>query len=281
MSADLHCHSTCSDGTETPATLMQLAIDAGLSGLSITDHDTVAAYGDAFTLAAEKNLTLITGVEFSAGLNGTSVHILAYAFNPHHPLIVQLCNRHIERRQKRNAEIIELLRKHDMPLDKHDILRPRNGFSPDAVGRPHIAEAMVRKGFVKDLQEAFKKHIGDGKPCFAPGERFTVQETLDVIHQANGVAILAHPQLIERRKIVRELLEMEFDGLEAYYALFTGNNVDRWVQLAKERDWLITGGSDFHGTIKPHIRLGSSRTPQETVDFLLSVQKQNLQQIPS
>jgi 3',5'-nucleoside bisphosphate phosphatase len=274
--ADLHCHSTCSDGTLTPEELVQLAVDLGLSGLSITDHDTVESYKTILDIAKEKNIRMITGVEFSAAQQDTNVHILGYSFSPDNPIILNYCQRHEERRRMRNQEILDLLTKHQMPIDEHEMLRPIPGGSPKSIGRPHIALQMIKQGYVRDMQEAFNKYLGDGKPCYSPGVRFSVDETLDIIHQAGGAAILAHPHLINKRRIVNQLMDLEFDGLEGYYAKFPKNQCEKWISKARDRSWLVTGGSDFHGTIKPHIVLGSSWTPQETFDYLHSIFLSNL-----
>ena len=274
--ADLHCHSTCSDGTLSPDELVQLAVDLGLSGLSITDHDTVEAYKTVLATAEAKGLRMITGVEFSSALHDTSVHILGFSFSPDNPLILNFCQRHKERRRIRNQEIFDLLTKHQMPIDEHEMSRPIPGGNPESIGRPHIALQMVKQGYVRDIQEAFNKYLGDGKPCYSPGERFTVSETLDVIHQAGGAAVLAHPHLINKRRIVNQLMDYEFDGLEGYYAKFPANQCQKWISKANERSWLITGGSDYHGAIKPHIMLGSSWTPQQTFDYLHSLYLSNI-----
>jgi len=271
FAADLHCHSTCSDGTSTPESIIDLAIERGLQGLAITDHDTVDAYKRAIPYAEDKPLRLITGVEFSAGLNETTVHILGYSFPHEHPIILNFCSRHEERRRNRNQAILDLLVKHQMPVDEHDLRRPIHGFTPYSIGRPHIAQQMVKRGYVKDIKEAFSKYIGDNKPCYVPGDYFSVGDTIDIIHQAGGIAVLAHPHLIDRKKIVTELMECEFDGIETFYAHFPRDRCSKWVDKAEQNNWLKTGGSDYHGSVKPHNHLGSSWTPEETFDYLESV----------
>ncbi|HEV8052138.1 MAG TPA: PHP domain-containing protein, partial [Parachlamydiaceae bacterium] len=144
--ADLHCHTTCSDGSETPAQIIQLAKQAGLSGLSITDHDTIDAYETAIPLAKEAEITLLPGIEFSTVLNQISVHILGYGFDVDNEDIRNLCSKHTERRMNRNLGVLDLLAKHGMPLDYEDLL---DAISNEAatkgrsIGRPHIAFAMV------------------------------------------------------------------------------------------------------------------------------------------
>jgi 3',5'-nucleoside bisphosphate phosphatase len=264
--ADLHCHSTCSDGTDSPAEILKKAVELGLSGLSITDHDTIDAYGQAIPLAKELGIELISGVEFSASLDDISVHILAYAFPLDNPLIQDFCARHKQRRNDRNREILKRLNEHGMPLTDEEVMEVVSQTPADvqhSIGRPHIALAMLNKGYIQNIQEAFTKYLAEGKSCYAPGEIFSVQETLDIIHKAQGFAIIAHPHLINHSKILKQLLEMNFDGIECYYARFGAESQQRWLKIAEHRHWMITGGSDYHGSIKPNIPLGASWVNEE------------------
>ena len=263
--ADLHCHTTCSDGTVKPQDIIQIACDLGLQGLSITDHDTIEAYKEALPAAQAKQFPLISGVEFSAVHRNASIHILAYSFPLSSTGIQEFCQRHNQRREQRNRAILELLAFQGMPLSQED-------FSPDlfsdksqhSIGRPHIALAMMKKGYVPSIQKAFQEYIGEGKSCYVPGNAFSIEETLEIIHQAQGLAIIAHPHLIEKVGILRDLLNMNFDGIEGYYARFPSNAHDRWLKIGAHKGWIITGGSDFHGEIKPNLPLGSSWVNEET-----------------
>lgn len=256
--ADLHCHSTCSDGTTSPIELVKMAVEKGLSGLSITDHDTLDAYKTAAPLAQELEIELIPGVEFSAMQGNVSIHLLAYAFPLESSILHDFCLKHKHRRQDRNREILKKLTEKGMPLTEEEVLADMFPNLPSTIGRPHIALAMLKRGYIQTIQEGFNKFLGEGKSCYAEGKSFSVQETLDKIHQANGLAIIAHPHLINDAKTLKQLLEMNFDGIECFYARFPKESHERWVKIAKHRNWLITGGSDFHGEIKPNISLGSS-----------------------
>jgi predicted metal-dependent phosphoesterase TrpH len=265
--ADLHCHSTCSDGTLSPVEIIELARSIDLKGLSITDHDTIDAYEQVEAIAKEYNFPLISGVEFSAALGKKSVHMLAYSFSLQSKAIHDFCLRHKQRRSERNQMIIDLLAAQGMPLKAEDVRELFSNFH-SSIGRPHIALAMIKNGYVSSIQQAFSLYIGEGKPCFAPGKVFSVEETLDVIHQANGIAVIAHPHLIDDVKIVKDLLTMNFDGIEAYYGRFPAAVHERWLKIANRKNWLITGGSDFHGTIKPNLPLGSSWVGEESFSIL-------------
>jgi 3',5'-nucleoside bisphosphate phosphatase len=259
--ADLHCHSTFSDGTATPEELIDLAAESGLSGLSITDHDTVDAYHTALPYAHKKNISLISGVEFSCIHREESVHILGYAFSLTNQDLLNFCKLHQTRREKRLTLILEKLKQHEMPVT----LEPQ---SFGSIGRPHIALEMIKHGYVRSVEEAFKKYLGEGCACYVPGEAFTVEESIRIIHKAGGFAVIAHPHLIRNSKIVTDLLKMPFDGVEAYYARFAPHQEKAWVKIGQYRQWLVTGGSDFHGTVKPHIPLGCSWVGTETFQQL-------------
>lgn len=276
--ADLHCHTTCSDGTLSPIEIVKLAKQSGLSGLSITDHDSIEAYASILAYANEIDLALISGVEFSSIHHEVSVHILAYAFPLDSQVIHAFCERHEQRRKVRNQAILEKLSAINMPVSEEEVLACTLGqlsCAKQIIGRPHIAQAMVKKGYVSTIQEAFKQYIGEGKICYARGTLFSAEETLEIIHQAKGLAVIAHPHLIKEQQIVKELLEMKFDGIECYYGKFLDDQSKRWLTIAKKKGWLITGGSDFHGDIRPNIELGCSWVGNDHFDILQQHFKKN------
>ena len=235
----------------------------GLAGLVITDHDSVAAYPQVLQGAQQAGVSMVTGVEFSSQFEGASVHVLGYSFAHTAPSITALCRRHTERRHRRNHAILAKLRASGMPLDEERFI-----IEVGAVGRPHIAQAMVEQGYVASLPEAFKKWIGDGMPCYAAGDVITTEETIAAIHKGGGFAIIAHPHLMRPQRVITRLMTLPFDGLEGYYAHFHSKDEQRWVRMGRERDWLVTGGSDFHGAAKPMIRLGASWVNEETFQQL-------------
>jgi predicted metal-dependent phosphoesterase TrpH len=268
--ADLHCHTTCSDGTVAPEEIIKMAADSGLSGLSITDHDTIEAYTTAVPFAKQLGVELISGVEFSSMQEDNSVHILAYSFPLDSLIIKDFCVRHHQRRTHRNREILKKLSAHGMPITEEDVTDTISDHLHEhsTIGRPHIALAMLKKGYIHSIQEGFNKYLGEGKLCYAPGESFSVQETINIIHQAKGLAVIAHPHLIDHAATLKQLLEMNFDGIECYYACFSKEKQKRWLKIAEHRQWLITGGSDYHGAIKPNIPLGASWVNEELFRIL-------------
>lgn len=262
---DLHSHTNCSDGSMSTEELLQLAKDIGLSGLSITDHDTIAAYKTALPLSKQLGLRMVSGIEFSTVHQNTSVHILGYSFKLDSPPILELCKRHETRRVTRYRAMLELLKKHNMPITEQELLSLGQKGS---IGRPHIALVMINKGYVKTMKEAFQNYLAEGKPCYVRSDFVSVEETIETIHQGNGLAVIAHPQLIWKRNVVDDLLKMNFDGIEVFYARFPREDEKQWADIAKKKNWLMTGGSDFHGSVKPDIPLGASWVDENTFQIL-------------
>jgi predicted metal-dependent phosphoesterase TrpH len=263
--ADLHCHSTCSDGALNPHELVDLAIKKGLQGLSITDHDAFDAYPEVLTYAAQNNLAMVTGVEFSASMNGKSVHILGYGFDPENHELKAFSERHRERRVARNRELLERLKTEGISIDEDELYTS----SPSRmIGRPHIALLMVKKGHVKDMRTAFKKYLGDGAKCYVPGPLFTLEETLDHIRHAGGKPVLAHPHLYDGKKFVKKVLEKGFWGMECSYGSLSILQNAPWHTLAAELGLHKTAGSDYHGPFKVNAELGSSTVSEETFNLL-------------
>lgn len=259
--ADLHCHTTCSDGSLTPRALIDLAKSIGLSALSITDHDTIDAYPIALPYAKEMGLLLGTGIEFSCLLDKASVHILGYDFDLGLEAIPDHCAKHRLRRHARNKIILGKLRRLRMAIPENELEELEA--SGITVGRPHIAQLMVKYGYVASAAVAFQLYLGDKKPAYDPGEGFTVEETIEVIHAAKGKAFLAHPHFYEKQAFIRKLLEMPFDGIECYYGRCLPEQEKPWLEIAAKKGWLVSGGSDFHGEAKPNVELGSSWVIEE------------------
>jgi predicted metal-dependent phosphoesterase TrpH len=264
--ADLHCHTTCSDGSLDPKQIIDLAIEVGLSALAITDHDTVDAYKIAIPYAQEKQFLLGTGVEFSCEFKKESVHVLGYDFFLDSEVFLDYCARQQEKRLHRNREILEKLQKRHMNVEEKDLLAIHHKAS--TIGRPHIAAVMVLKGYVKSIGEAFQLYLGDHKSCFVAGTPFPVFEAIEVIHKAGGKAFVAHPHLYDNANLIRDVLHLPFDGIECHYGRSPPEKTKRWQKLAKHKNLLISGGSDFHGEAKPHIQLGASWVNEEVFDSI-------------
>jgi predicted metal-dependent phosphoesterase TrpH len=231
-----------------------------LQGLSITDHDTVIAYTpELFELAKSEDILLVTGVEFSSYIDDVGVHILGYDFDYQDPKLVAFCEAHQKRREMRNRAILEKLGEKGMPITMEEL---KEG-SFHMIGRPHIAKIMIDKGYVRDFKEAFDHYIGNHKPCYVQGEVFSVEETMAIIKGASGKVFLAHPVFIEKRRVLTELLQMDFDGIECYYGKCTVKQNKEMVALAQKYRMKISGGSDFHGSNKAYLPLGSAFITEE------------------
>lgn len=268
--ADLHCHTNCSDGCDDPAVLLHLAKQANLQGLSITDHDTIDAYTPELFAEAEKlNLRLLPGIELSSELDNVSVHILGYGYDLRSESLIRFLEDLQRRRNERNRIILEKLSKRKLPITEQELFDfAYQARGKRTIGRPHIAQLMVNKGYVSSIQEAFQLYLKEGGFCYAPGIHITPEMAIEEIHKAKGKAILAHPHFLRRGSFLRKILAFPFDGIECYYANLAKELEAPWLQIAKEKKWIATGGSDYHGHLKPFIPLGASWVNEQTFHAL-------------
>ncbi len=273
--ADLHTHTHCSDGTDSPSQLLQKAKKMGLQGLSITDHDTIDAYSPAlFAQAEELGIRLLSGIELSSELGETSVHILGYGIDLQSERLRSFLAEMIRRRNERNRAILAKLKKRGLVIEEEELLaHAKQLFSNRTIGRPHIADLMVRKGYAASIQQAFQIYLQEGGLCYVPGIKYTPREVVAQIHDAGGKAVLAHPHFLKKGNFLRELLALPLDGLECHYGTLYKEQERPWVDLAKERGWIATGGSDYHGEVKAHIPLGCSWVGEEVFNKLASKTK--------
>lgn len=258
--ADLHSHTTVSDGMLSPKALIDAAVEVGLSALSITDHDTVGAYTDETVgYAKEKGLQLVRGVEVSSFFFGESIHVLGYRIGE----MKNFLERMRVRREGRNREILEKLDRLRRPISEEE-LGPL-----DKIGRPHIAMAMVAKGYVESLPAAFIHYLKEGAAAYCTGEIVETKEAIAAIQSEGGIAVLAHPHFIRKKRTIESLLELPFNGIECYYGSYPRKEEEKFITLAKERGLLITGGSDYHGHDNKHAQLGSSWVGKDDYEALI------------
>jgi predicted metal-dependent phosphoesterase TrpH len=264
--ADLHCHTICSDGSDDPLVLLRLAKQVGLRGLSITDHDTIDAYTPELIADAETlGIRLLPGVEISSEQDDCSVHILGYGYDlndaPFRQFLVQMR----DRRGERNRAILKKLAERQMPITEEEL----KAFATHrTIGRPHIAYLMVQKGYIPTVRDAFELYLKEGALCYAAGIKYQPGEVIEQIHKAKGKAVLAHPHFFKKGSFLRKLLDLPFDGIECYYGKLAKALELPWLKMAKERGLIATGGSDYHGHLKPHIPLGCSWVSQHIFDSL-------------
>ncbi len=261
--ADIHCHTNCSDGFDEPMELLKKAKEANLSGLSITDHDCIDAYSEElFAFAQSLGIRILPGTELSSALNGQTIHVLGYGFDLRSPSLLKVIEETQQKRRERNRLILERLAKNKIVLSEEElwefVQKKTKRVAHQVIGRPHIAALMVEKGYVPTLQMAFELYLKDGAPGYVSGFRLTPMDVIHAIHQAEGKAVLAHPHFIKNKKILRDLLVFPFDGIECHYGTLDKHLEMPWLELARKKGWIATGGSDYHGAVRPNAVLGSS-----------------------
>jgi predicted metal-dependent phosphoesterase TrpH len=261
---DLHIHSTASDGTLSPSEILFLAKKLNLSAISITDHDTIDGVKEAFRAGIPPSIKLLTGVEVSTAApsffpGSGSLHILGYGVQLDHVELIETLEVLQHARDHRNPRIIERLNSLGIDVSLNDVIVDAGKCQ---LGRPHIAQYMLKKGFVQSIDEAFDKYLGKGKPAYVDKYRVDPAKAIEIIRQAGGIPVLAHPCLIKTtgdqslEKLVQELKKIGLMGLEAYYPDHSAKQVIRYTRMARRFGMLITGGTDFHGSIKPDIQMG-------------------------
>jgi predicted metal-dependent phosphoesterase TrpH len=263
---DLHIHSTASDGTLSPSEILNMAQRLNLGAISITDHDTIDGAKQALAIGIPPSLKFLTGVEISANPPSCfscpgSFHILGYGINVDDTQLNHTLIQLQEARRNRNPRIIELLNLMGFDLTLNEI---RKDSGECQLGRPHIAKQMVKKGFVQSVSEAFDSYLATGQPAYVDKYRVGCNRAIEVILNAGGIPVLAHPILLNIKDDVLEnlivcLREMGLKGIEAYYPEQPPDLTAQYSKIADRHGLLITGGTDFHGSIKPEIKMGSGR----------------------
>ena len=252
--ADLHAHTSCSDGERAPAELVELAEERGLRILAVTDHDTVGGVAEAEEAARSRPLAVLTGVELSVTLGGEELHLLAYGVDPSHSGLTRHLQAMQQVRRERAWEMIERLRAEG--LEVADARLREQIASTHAVGRPHVAAALVRAGHVQSNREAFDRFLGRDGPGFVAKPAFAAEDALGLVHETGGVGVLAHPGHWTSGRQVRRLVEAGLDGLETIHPSHDASLQGYYERLARGHDLLVTGGSDYHG-----------RTPEDEERF--------------
>jgi predicted metal-dependent phosphoesterase TrpH len=272
---DLHCHSTASDGTLSPAEVVQLARRNGLTALALTDHDTVGGVAEAAAEAAKLGLGFLPGIEISAEMPAPgTLHILGYGVDPASPSLVELTRQLIEGRDNRNPQMVAKLNELGVAVTMAEWEAEAKGL---VLGRPQLAAILVRKGYVSSIKDAFNKYLGQGAAAYADKERLTSRRALEMIRESGGLPVLAHAAQLRTENdgqldtIVRGLVEQGLAGIEVFHSDHDAPWVEKTIGLAQRYHLLKTGGSDFHGTNKKDIDMGLARgrrVPRELFDQL-------------
>ena len=282
---DLHIHSTASDGTLSPVEILRLAEKLNLWAIAITDHDTLKGSMDLLEAAVSSAVRVLTGIEISTTPPASyaiagSFHILGYGIRLNDPMLNQTLETLQLARENRNPLIISRLNAMGLDITLDEVIRASGEAQ---IGRPHIAQLMVKKGFVRTFDEAFDTYLGFNRPAYVDKYRLDCQKAIQMIIKADGTPVLAHPFLLQipdnaiLESLVATLKEMGLQGIEVYYPEHSLEHVAFYTRLALSLDLAITGGTDFHGAIKPDIQLGSGKgdffVPCSVYDLLLKRQQ--------
>ncbi len=242
---DLHTHSNYSDGVHAPSVLVDLAKWKGISALALCDHDSLDGFPELAAAGRAAGVEVLTGVELSCEHAGRDLHVLGYGVDPKNERLQSSLREFRASRERRGVRIVELLREHGVNLDVEKVLAKAGG---GALGRPHIAEAMLEAGYVSDHAEAFAKYIGEGGPAYVEKYKMGPAEAVENIHAAGGLAFVAHPgYYLDDGGTFAALLDHGFDGVEAFHPYHRPAVIERLLTIARDRGLLISGGSDFHG----------------------------------
>lgn len=268
---DMHVHSTFSDGTCTPEELVQIAQEKKLKAFVLTDHDTVAGVEQTIKVAEGSGIIVLPGIEVSAVYQGRDIHILGYDVDIHNKQFLDRLNYYQNERESRNDRMIQLLAEHGFSISKQKI---EERFPGAVMTRAHFARYLFDEGQVSSVKEAFEKYIGVGCPCYLPKKEITPEEAMSCILIAGGHPVLAHPMLyhMERNEIeilVRYLISLRLEGIETIYSNNSKEQEQFLRQLAKKFGLYITGGSDFHGSNKPAIQMGTGKNNIHVPEELL------------
>ena len=260
MIIDLHTHSTASDGSDSPSRVVELAAQAGLAAIALTDHDTQEGVDEALTAATSTGLEVVPGVELSLQFDAGGMHLIVLWLDPGSgPLQDRLKGLQLGR-GARNERIVELLEAAGMPVTIEEVLEEAGG---GTVGRPHIAAVMMRRGYVPDIRTAFDLWLGTGKPAYVGRDRLDPEEAISLARESGAVPVLAHPHTLgittapAMADVLDRLKRAGLVGLEAHYSSYRAHERAGYADLARRFALLPSGGSDYHGTYKPGLGIGA------------------------
>jgi hypothetical protein len=261
--ADLHLHTQFSDGTFTPEELVERASKLGFAAIALTDHDTVEGCARAAAACAAAQLEFISGTELTAEHADTEVHILAYFVDTQNQVLLTRIAGFQAVRQNRIREMVAALNQLGIPLQAETVFALANCKSP---GRPHVARALVKEKLVGNLDEAFERYLKKGRPAWIPKTKMSALESVELIHQAGGLAVMAHPGLNRTDDIIPHLVAAGLDGIECFHTKHSTAMAERYLEFAESYHLLVTGGSDCHGFSKKAPLIGTVKLPYEHVE---------------
>ncbi|HWN95843.1 MAG TPA: PHP domain-containing protein [Methylomirabilota bacterium] len=263
MFADLHLHTNFSDGTYTPEELTAQGKRLGFRALALSDHDTVEGCARMAVACGAEGIEFIPATELTAELEGHELHILGYFLDTANARLLIELAQFQQVRQSRIAEMVARIQKLNVPLREEAVFELANCRSP---GRPHVARALVQAGLCANLDEAFERFLKKGRPAWVPKFKMSAPDAIDLIHQAGGLAVLAHPVLNDCDDLIPALAECGLDGLECYHTKHPWAVAEHYEKMAEQSNLLVTGGSDCHGVSKGRPLIGGIKLPYWRVE---------------
>ena len=258
---DLHSHTTASDGALSPRELVKLAAKHGVKVLAVTDHDSVSGLPEAIDEAAKHRIEIVPGLEINCDVEGAEIHVLGYCVDWQAEWFETFLAGQRAERTARVHRIVERLAELGVPVTADEVFAICKEGSP---GRPHVAQAMVKRGYVKSVREAFDRYLRSGGPANVPRRRLTPAEAVAVIRRAHGVPVFAHPGLADRDEMIPELVQAGLAGIETFYPEHSVGQIEAYRRLCRQHDLVATGGSDYHGSHTGRANtLGSPHVPMD------------------
>ena len=270
MFADLHLHTFFSDGTFTPEELVARASQIGFRAIALTDHDTLEGCARAAAACAAAQMEFIPGTELTAEHADVEVHILAYLVDTQNKVLLARIAEFQAVRQERIREMVAALNQQGIPLKAEAVFALANCKSP---GRPHVARALVKEKLIGNLDEAFEKYLKKGRPAWIPKTKMSALEAVELIHQAGGLAVMAHPGFNRTDEIIPDLVDAGLDGIECFHTKHSTAMAERYLEFAEKYHLLVTGGSDCHGFSKIKPLIGTIKLPYAYVQRLYAAKK--------
>jgi predicted metal-dependent phosphoesterase TrpH len=265
MFADLHLHTQFSDGTYSPEELVAQAQKHALAALALTDHDTVEGCVRTALACDAAGIEFVSGTELTAEQDGNELHILGYLIDTQNPRLLTEIGQFQTVRQNRVREMVARLNQMNVPLDAEAVFTLANCRAP---GRPHVARALVQAGLCASLDEAFERFLKKNRPAWVPKHKISAAESIELIHHAGGVAVMAHPGLNRTDQVIPGMVEAGLDGIECFHTKHSPSTSAHYLEIAQRYSLLITGGSDCHGISKGKPLIGTVKLPYEHVERL-------------
>ena len=277
MAIDLHLHSTCSDGSKTPTEIVEGAAAIGLTGMALTDHDTLEGIPVAAQAAESHGLRFIGGTELSVLWKGQSMHMLVYFLDPAGGPLEDRMEELRDSREVRNNQIAGKLQNLGLEITIEEVITEAGG---GVIGRPHFAGVMIQKKYVENVPEAFDRYLAAGRPAYTPRKRLTAEEAIGLSRESGAVPVIAHPHTLNLRadefaEGFAELVDSGLGGIEAYYGEYTPALRTRIAEICEDLGIVATGGSDYHGKYKPHLSIGTGKRDLHVPDSVFDQLEQS------